>query len=230
MDKKTFAIAIDGPVAAGKGTIALQVAHALGGFYLYTGAMYRSLTLFCLDNNIDLGDPQAVTNALSGITIAFQQERVLLNDTDVTDRIKAQDVANGASLIATYPSVRSEMVGKQQHIAQNALSYGKIVVSEGRDTGTKVFPDAPLKVYLTASQEIRAKRRLAQFIDQGRDVRFEEILEEIADRDKRDTQRQIAPLPSNPAQLGYFILDNSTMNEEQTVQAILNELKRRQLV
>jgi len=230
MDKKAFAIAIDGPVAAGKGTIAQKVAQSLHAFHLYTGAMYRSLSLFCLDKGIDFTDEEAVVGAVAGVTIVFQNDAVLVNGNDVTNRLQTQDVANGASLIATFPKVREQMVRKQQQLAQEAMNNGTIVVSEGRDTGTRVFPDAPLKVYLTASAEIRANRRLLQYRDQGRDVSLEEVLAEVQARDKRDTGRSADPLPNNPAELGYFVLDDSTLSEEQTVGAIIEELKKRNLL
>src|SRR5258706_2892283 len=118
MDNKSFALAIDGPVAAGKGTIAQKVAQALHAFHLYTGAMYRCLSLFCLDKGIDLAEEETVVTSISAITIAFENDKVLLNGVDVTGRLQSQDVANGASLIATFPKVRENMVAKQQQIAQ----------------------------------------------------------------------------------------------------------------
>lgn len=230
MDKKTFAIAIDGPVAAGKGTIAMQLARSIHAFHLYTGAMYRCLALFCLENKIAFDNQDAVVGALAKVMIEFADDKILLNGVDVSDKLFAQDVANGASLIATFAGVRSLMVQKQQQLGKEAMNKGNIVVSEGRDTGTRIFPDASLKVYLTASAEVRATRRLLQYREQGRDVSLEEVVEEIKARDKRDMGRSIDPLPADPASLGYIMVDNSNMTEEQTVETIVGELKKKQLI
>jgi CMP/dCMP kinase len=230
MSKSTFAIAIDGPVAAGKGTIALQVARDLKGFHLYTGAMYRCLALLCLQKHIVLTDTEAVVAVLPQFMIAFKNERVLLNGEDVTERIKQKDVASGSSVVAVDERIRKEMVLKQQVIAKEAMDEGKIVVSEGRDTGTKVFPDSPFKVYLTAKDTIRAERRLKQYQAQGKTVSLEEVVAGIHERDKRDMERIADPLPANPEALGYFILDNSDLNEEETVKAIHTELRKRELI
>lgn len=227
---KTFAIAIDGPVAAGKGTIAVRLAHDLNGFHLYTGAMYRSLALLCLEKNIDLHDIESVVAVLPEMNIVFEGDTILLNGEDVTEKLKEKGPAAGSSVVAVDPRVRSAMVLKQQQIAQAALKVGKIVISEGRDTGTKVLPDAALKIYLTASDEVRAKRRLLQYQQQGREVSFEEVLAEIRERDKRDLERSADPLPSDPKALGYFVLDDSNQSEEETVHMIHAELKQRGLV
>jgi CMP/dCMP kinase len=230
MDKQTFAIAIDGPVAAGKGTIAAKLAHDLSGLYLYTGAMYRAVALFCLENHISLSDPEKVAAVLPEVTIAFQGSEVFLNGTNVTEKIKQHDVANGASIIGMYSKVRESLVARQRQIAETAIKEGHIVVLEGRDVGTKVFPDSPFKVYLTATPETRAHRRLSQYLDGGREVSFEEVLAEIHERDKRDTGRIVDPLPTDPARLGYFIVDSSNLSEQETVDMIKEELKKRGLV
>lgn len=230
MDNKKFAIAIDGPVAAGKGTVALQLAHNLDGLYLYTGAMYRSLALTALENNVDLRDEDAIVALLPQVHITFKDDKVFLNGRDVTETLKEEGPANGSSIVAQFPKVREQMVLKQQAIANEAIADGKIVISEGRDTGTKVFPDSPFKVYLTASAEERAKRRLTQFHEQGRDVNFDEVLAEVRERDERDMSRAVDPLPSKPAELGYFIVNDSGMAVEETVQIIEEELRERRLI
>lgn len=224
---KGFVIAIDGPVASGKGTIAPKLANALNGFYLYTGAMYRCVALACIEKGIDMQHEDNVVVVLPDLEIHFEGERVFLNGRDVTERLKAEDAANGSSVVAVYPKVREELVKRQQQIGDTAIKKGQVVVLEGRDTGTKVFPDAAIKIYLTASDEVRAKRRLAQYISQGREVSFEQVLQEIRERDKRDKERATDPLPSNPEELGYFVVDNSEVNEEKT---IMEELKRRALI
>lgn len=225
-----FAIAIDGPVAAGKGTIASKLAEELHGFYLYTGAMYRCLALECINRGVDITNEQEVENILPFVHIEFDDERALLNGVDITERIKDADTANGASVVSVFPKVREDAVVKQQKIAQKAIEKGQIVVAEGRDTGTKVFPEAKLKIYLTATDEVRAKRRLIQFQQQGRDVDFDHVLAEVRERDKRDKTRETDPLPDNPSALGYFIVDDSMMSEDETMSTIKAELKKRNLL
>lgn len=230
MDKKAFVIAIDGPVASGKGTVSAKLAHDLSGFYLATGAMYRAVALYCLENKIDIGDQDKVVAASAQSEIVMVDNVVLLNGEDITEKIKKQDVANAASVIALFPKVRAQLVLKQQETAKIAVAGGKIVVSEGRDTGTIVFPDSPFKVYLTATKETRAARRLGQYQENGQRVTLEEVMEEIVERDKRDTERVADPLPKNPEQLGYFVLDTTSLTEEQTLQALTSELERRSLI
>jgi cytidylate kinase len=188
-----FAIAIDGPVAAGKGTIASRLAEELNGFYLYTGAMYRCLALECINRGVAVDNEKEVEAILPFVDIDFDNEKALLNGVDVTERIKEPDTANGASVVSVFPKVREESVLKQQHIARKAIKKGQIVVAEGRDTGTKVFPEAKLKVYLTAADEVRAKRRLAQYREQGDVADFEHVLKEIRKRDKRDRTIEADP-------------------------------------
>lgn len=230
MDKKTFAIAIDGPLACGKGTLAKRLANDLDAFYLYTGGMYRAVALYCIEHGYDLNDEEGVISVLPHITVTFQNEKVLLNGTDVTERVKSPDTANGASVIAVLLKVREAMVAKQQQLAKEAMEQGKIVVSEGRDTGTKIFPDSPMKIFLTASEKIRAERRYQQYKKDGKTISFEEVLEQTRERDKRDSERVADPLPKNPQELGYFILDNSDLSQEETVEKVHQELKRRELI
>jgi cytidylate kinase len=224
---KGFVIAIDGPVASGKGTLAPKLARQLNGFYLYTGATYRCIALACIEKGLDIHNEEQVASVLPTTEIHFEGERVFLNGVDVTQRIKAEDTANGASVVATQAKVREDLVKRQQEIGKVAIEKGQVVVIEGRDTGFNVFPDAALKIYLTARDEVRARRRLAQYISQGRDVAFEQVLEEVRERDKRDLERTIDPLPSNPEELGYFVIDNSDENEEKKV---MEELKRKELL
>lgn len=228
--REGFAIAIDGPVAAGKGTIASKLAKELQGFYLYTGAMYRCLALECINRGVAVEDEAAVEKVLPFVTITFDNTKTFLNGVDVTERIQEADAASGASIVSVYPYVREASVIKQQAIAKKAIENGEIVVAEGRDTGTRVFPDAKFKLYLTATPEVRAKRRLTQFLNQGRKVDYEHVLAEVRERDERDKSRETDPLPSNPEELGYFILDDSQMSEEETLGVIKAELERRQLV
>jgi len=228
--KKGFIIAIDGPLASGKGTIAKKLASRLQGIDLYTGAMYRSLALLCINSGINLENTKEVVAQLPDLTIAYVQGRILVNDADVTEAIQDSAIAEGASVIAVIPEVRKELVKRQQEIGDEEVSRGKIVVVEGRDIGTTVFPNASLKIYLTATVEVRAKRRLLQYSHQENSPTYEEILAHLKKRDERDRKREIDPLAEDPEQFGYFILDNSEMNERDTIEAILTELARRKLV
>jgi len=228
--QKGFVVAIDGPVASGKGTIAHKLAMQLGGFDLYTGATYRSLALYCLEQQIDFSDQEAIEGALSQVTIDLTLTQIILNGKDVTQRIKEEDVASKSAVVSALPLVRRAMVKRQQEIADRVINDGKIVIAEGRDTGTVVFPDASLKLYLTASDEVRAQRRFAQYQKQGDTRDFAAVLEEIRERDKRDTTRETDPLVSNPEEHGYVLLDNSAMDEEQTLAALMQVLEERKLL
>lgn len=223
--QKGFSIAIDGPVAAGKGTIAPKLARKLNGFYLYTGAMYRCVALYCLKNNIDLDNEKQVEEVLSYVDVDFTKDKILLNKEDVTDKIKEEVVAMSSSKVALYEKVRKELVFLQKRIVEKALRKGITVVAEGRDTGTKVMPNADLKVFLTASPKIRAQRRLEQIIKRGEKEDFETVLEDVLKRDKQDSEREIDPLVKDPKAFGYFVLDDSEMSEEETIEEIIKKIK-----
>lgn len=226
---KGFVIAIDGPVAAGKGTISPLLAKNLNGFYLYTGAMYRCLALLCIKRGVDTKDEKAVVNILPEFRINVSDNKVFLNGEDVTQRIKEEDVAMVSSKVAVIKKVREEMVSIQREIANKLIDEGKIVIAEGRDTATRVFPNAKLKIFLTATPEVRAKRRLLQIEERGEKAEFEEILKDVKLRDRQDSNREIDPLVKEPERFGYFVLDNSNMSEEETIAGIINEARRRNL-
>lgn len=223
-----FAIAIDGPVASGKGTIAQRLADDLHGLYLNTGGMFRSVALMCIDRGLDVTNPEHVISVLPDLQIQIIGKKLILNGKDVTERVTEPDTASGASVVAVFPYVRKVLLKRQQEIVREAIAKGTIVVAEGRDTGTAVFPDAALKVYLTAALEIRAKRRLLQHNEP--DSSFEKMLTAVTERDARDTGRKASPLPSNPEAHGYIILDSSDMTEEETLEAIKRELRKRKLI
>ncbi len=227
---KGFVIAIDGPVAAGKGTVASKLADDLQGFYLYTGGTYRSLALAGIQKGIDLNDAQEVIALLKNVIIEFKEKQIFLNGVDVTERIKEPDTANGSSVVAALPEVRKQMVHVQRAVAEEKIAEGEIVVIEGRDTATIVFPDAALRVFLTATDVVRAKRRLKQYQEQGDTRDFDQVLADVRERDKRDTERAMDPLASNPEALGYFILDDSAMDEKDTLESIKSELNKRNLL
>lgn len=224
-----FTIAIDGPAASGKGTIAQRLSQELQAFYMYSGGMYRAVALACINKGLDVTDPEQVIRVLanSDITIGADHN-IFLNGQDVTERIKASDTASGASIVGVIPHVRKVLLKRQRELAKKAIEGGRIVVAEGRDTGTAVFPDASLKIYLTATPEVRAKRRLAQYQKDASE--FHTMLQAVRERDERDKGRQASPLPSNPEALGYVIIDNSAMTEDETLEAIKQELKKKRLV
>mgnify|MGYP001601668160 FL=1 len=144
-----------------------------------------------------------------------------LEGNNVTERLKDSDVAKLSSIIAAIPEVRQRMVLRQQTIAKEMALDGAIVVAEGRDTGTKVFPGAAVKIFLTASPEIRATRRIAQYEARGEHVTYEQILQDTLERDKRDTERETDPLPVQPEKLGYIIINDSTISKDETLEMIL---------
>jgi len=227
---KGFSIAIDGPVASGKGTVASALANALGGFFINTGGMYRCVALLCIQNNIDTEKEAEVVKVLPQTNVEFRKGCVYLNGADVTERLKEADVARGSSVVAVYEKVRKDLVEKQQRIAGDLILKGKIVIAEGRDTGTRVLPDASFKIYLTAAVEIRAKRSLNRDMQRGAIKNFEDVLKETKIRDERDMGRDVDPLPSNPESLGYWVLDSSSQKEEETIGIVLSKLKERGLI
>jgi len=223
-------IAIDGPVAAGKGDIAARLAKKLHLLYIYTGAMYRMLALACMQDHVSMQDEQAVDRMLEKSRIALEKPEkgtketfiAKLNGVNVTDRILDPDVANGASDVSVFPSVRAVMVNRQQHIADD-----QDVVMEGRDIGLRVLPNAQLKIFLTASLEERAKRRFAQWQKKGINRSMEQVVEETRLRDKQDMERFTDPLQKLP---DAWELDSTNLSQEQVVDAIIAELTKRNLI
>src|SRR5581483_2952975 len=225
--QKGFSIAIDGPVASGKGTIARMLAERLNGFDLYTGAMYRCVALYCIENAIDLTAESLVVNALSNIQLDLRDKKIFLNNKDVTERIKESDTASGSSVVGVYLQVRRTLVKRQQEIAQREIENGKVVVAEGRDVGTVVLPNAQIKIFITADPLVRAKRRKEQ---ENLPEELEEVLEEVRKRDYRDTHRDLDPMVSEPEKFGYFIVDTSNQTQEESVATIMEEIKKRGLI
>lgn len=190
---KKIAIAIDGPAAAGKSTVAKIVAEKLQYVYIDTGAMYRSVTLYVLEHQIDVHDEESISKILPHITITFEQQtdgqHVHLNGRDITDEIRSTSVTNNVSLISSYSTVREEMVRRQQEFVAD-----RGVVMDGRDIGTHVIPDAEIKFFLIASVDERAERRFNENKRRGFDSDIEQIKNEIRERDLKDTQRKVSPL------------------------------------
>lgn len=206
-------ITIDGPTASGKGTVAHRVADKLGFHYLDSGALYRLTALSALRRGTDLTDEHALAKLAEHLQCSFQGGDIVLSQENVTDAIRAEEVGNTASRIATFPAVRHALVGLQ-------LGFRKApgLVADGRDMGSVIFPHAALKVFLTASVEARAGRRYKQLIDKGFSANMQDLLVDLQARDDRDTKRAIAPLA--PAE-GAFVLDTSNMNADQAVDQVL---------
>ena len=202
-------IAIDGPSASGKGTVASRVAAALGFHYLESGALYRLVAL-------GSGDP--VANAAK-LDVAFQNERIILSGQDVTDTIRNEAIGVRASQIASLPAVRKALLTRQR-----AFRRPPGLVADGRDMGTVVFPDAVLKVFLTASVARRAQRRYKQLIDKGNHANLAALSRDLEERDKRDAAREVAPL--KPA-ADAVSLDSSGLTVDEVVDRVLEEYRKR---
>ncbi len=206
-------ITIAGPTASGKGTVASRVAETLGFAFLDSGALYRLTALSALEAGVDLSDEPAVAALAAGLKVVFEGERILLAGREVSDAIRAEQVGVSASKIATLPAVRSALVD-----LQHSFRKGPGLVADGRDMGTVIFPDADLKVFLTASVEARADRRYKQLIGKGFSANMSDLLQDLRERDARDTQRAVAPL--KPAE-GAHLLETSDMSIDQAVAQVL---------
>ncbi|MDO4690772.1 MAG: (d)CMP kinase [Fusobacterium sp.] len=186
---KNFIVAIDGPAGSGKSTIAKLIANKYGFTYIDTGAMYRMITLYCLDNNIDFENELAMNKVLNNISLDMNEDKFFLNSKEVTKEIREPRVNAKVSKIASIKAVRENLVKLQRKISE-----GKNVILDGRDIGTVVFPDANLKIYLIASPEERAKRRYKELYQKDTELTYEEVLKSIKDRDYMDSTRKESPL------------------------------------
>jgi len=206
-------IAIDGPTASGKGTVAQRVAQHLGFHYLDSGALYRLTALSALRRKLALDDEAALARLAATLPCRFANDRIYLADEDVTDAIRAEEVGNTASKVAALPAVRQGL-----HQLQLGFCQPPGLVADGRDMGTVVFPHAKLKVFLTASVSARAERRYKQLIEKGFPAKMADLLQDLMDRDARDANRSISPL--KPAESAY-LLDTSELTIEQAVAKVL---------
>jgi len=204
-------IAIDGPSASGKGTIARRVAGALGFHYLESGALYRVLALVSLREN-SLDEHRLVAKART-MDLQFQDERIILENHDVTDEVRSEDCGNRASDVARLPQVRQALLTRQR-----AFRQAPGLVADGRDMATVVFPDATLKVFLTARPEIRAERRYKQLKEKGIDANLRALSRDLQERDERDAKRPVAPLVPAP---DSQVLDSSALSIDEVASRIV---------
>ena len=207
-------IAIDGPTASGKGTVAHQVADRLGFHYLDSGALYRLTALMALRKDTPLSDDHALAKLAGGLPCHFNGGEIFLANENVTADIRDEAVGNTASKIAALPPVRQALYGLQ-------LGFRKApgLVADGRDMGTVIFPHATLKIFLTASVDARAQRRYKQLIDKGFPANMHDLLRDLKDRDARDSNRAISPL--KPAEDAH-LLDTSEMSIAETIEKVLH--------
>ena len=210
-------IAIDGPSASGKGTIAEKVAERLGFHVLDSGALYRLTALFAMRKGIALTDEAAVAALAAELPAEFRQGEIWLAGENVGQAIRAEEVGEGASKVAALPAVREALLARQRAYAQ-----APGLVADGRDMGTIVFPEAGTKIFLTASPEARAERRYKQLIEKGNSANLAALVRDMRARDERDTQRAVAPLKPAPDAL---VLDSTAMNIDQVVEAVLESYR-----
>ena len=220
---KHITVAIDGPGGAGKSTAAKAVAKKLDILYVDTGALYRTIGLYVRSKNVDPKDTEGVTALLSEINIEVKYENgaqhVYLNGTDHGDAIRTPEMSMYASLVSAIPAVRAFLLETQKEIARRTS-----VVMDGRDIGTVILPNADVKIFLTASAECRAKRRYDELIARGQNVKFEDVLAEMNQRDGQDSSRAIAP---TKAADDAILFDNSGYTFEQSVDKIIEIIKEK---
>lgn len=220
---KKFSVAIDGPAGAGKSTIAKAAAQKLNFVYVDTGAIYRTVGLAAKKNGYEASDRENVVAMLPSLVIDMRYvdgvQRMFLNEKDVSEAIRTPEASHYASEVAAMPEVRTYLMDMQRRMA---AQYD--VLMDGRDIGTVVLPNADLKIFLTASAEERARRRFAQLMEKGTDQTYEQVLSEIVERDKRDMERETAPLKQAD---DAILLDTSDLNQEQSIQAVIDLIDAR---
>ncbi|WP_418965380.1 (d)CMP kinase [Cetobacterium sp.] len=216
---KNYIIALDGPAGSGKSTIAKIIAKNFGLTYLDTGAMYRMVALYILENNIDFNNVKDIESILDDIKMDIIGDRFILNGVDVSLKIRTPEVTKIVSPVSAIKAVRTKLVDLQREI-----SKGKKVILDGRDIGTVVFPNADLKVFLIASPEERAKRRVKDYASKGISEDFETVLKDILERDHTDSTRKESPLKKADDAIE---VDTSLLNIEESVNAISQLIKEK---
>ncbi len=210
-------IAIDGPAGAGKSSIAREVAKKLGFVYVDTGAMYRAVAVYAIENGIEIKEENFTEEVLDKIEIEIAYDdngqRIYLCTKDVSERIREADASIGASNVATIPAVRLKLVELQRRLAEKTS-----VIMDGRDIGTYVLPDAEVKIFLTASVEVRARRRLLELENKGMPADFEKVKKDIEYRDKNDSEREFAPLKKAE---DAVVVDTSDMTICQVIETLI---------
>ena len=219
-DPQVPVIAIDGPSASGKGTVAVRVASALAFHYLDSGALYRLATLAAIESGTDLDDEAALARVARGMDVRFVDDAVLLADRDVTEALRTEEVSAATSRVAARPAVRTALLERQR-----AFRRPPGLVAEGRDMGSIVFPDAALKVFLTANLATRAERRYKQLMEKGMYAKMSDVVEELRRRDERDASRPVAPLKHYP---DAIFLDTSGLAVDDAVGRVLGWWRERQ--
>lgn len=213
-------VAIDGPAGAGKSTIAKAAAKELGFIYVDTGALYRTIALNAVRSNA-IDSTEAIVSLLekTDVKLGYDNgmQRVYLNGEDVSDFIRTPDISMGASRVSAIPEVRAFLLELQRDIARN-----NNVIMDGRDIGTVVLPDAQCKIFLFASPECRAERRYKELIEKGENVRYEDVLEDVNQRDYQDSHREIAPLKPTEESI---MADTSKLSLEESIELIINIIK-----
>ncbi|PPC90537.1 MAG: cytidylate kinase [Methylotenera sp.] len=210
-------ITIDGPSASGKGTVAQLVADKLGFAYLDSGALYRVVAFAAQQNNIAWNDANAVAECAKTLNIKFKNDQILLNDHDISNEIRTELMGKGASQVAVHASVRAALVD-----LQHSFHQAPGLVADGRDMGTVIFPFAPLKIFLTASTEIRAERRYKQLLGKNQPANYENILQDLQERDARDKGRASAPLVMAE---NAILLETDNLGITDAVNTVLNAYK-----
>lgn len=213
-----YNIAIDGPAGAGKSTIAKRVAKEFSFIYVDTGAMYRAMAYYLLQQNVDGNDSQEIASKCEGADISIEyrngEQIVLLNGENVNAYLRTEEVGNMASVSSANPSVRARLLDLQRSLAES-----RSVVMDGRDIGTTILPNAEVKIYLTASSATRARRRYKELIEKGEECNIEDIQKDIEERDQRDMNREISPLRQAE---DAVLVDSSEMTIDEVVSAIEN--------
>lgn len=219
-----ISVAIDGPSAAGKSTIAKLAAKKLGFIYVDTGAMYRAIGYFVKSKNINLQDEKNIIKALKEINIDINyiedQQHIYLNNEDVSEKIRSNEISMAASVVSKIKEVRDFLLDKQRKLAKT-----NNIIMDGRDIGTVVLPDAQIKIFLTASLNSRANRRFKELKEKNVDITFDEIYNDIKKRDENDINRKIAPLKQAKDAIK---LDTSDLSLSQVVEEVINIIKSKE--
>lgn len=219
---KGIIIAIDGWSSCGKSTLAKALAKELKYGYIDTGAMYRACTYYFLSNNVDISDLNAVEKALNSIRISFKsidgKNTTFLNDENVEEAIRSMEVSNMVSPVAELSIVRRDLVRQQQEMGKS-----KSVVLDGRDIGTVVFPNAELKIFLTADEKVRADRRFKELTEKGINLNYDDVINNLKERDHIDSTRKDSPLKQAE---DAYLLDNTNLNLEESVAYVLKLIEK----